>query len=587
MRRARRESGSGPAPASTHRRRALAGVLLLLCACADEPQQATAPAEQAATETARGFHFVDAAAQAGLTRVTHAGRPDKDHLLDSAGVGLAWLDYDRDGHLDAFLVNGWKLAGSEILERGEFALYRGRGDGTFEDVTAAAGVAGEGRWASGVSVADHDLDGWPDLFVTCFGRNLLYRNDGDGTFSERAAAAGVEAPGWNTGAAFFDADGDGDLDLYVAAYIDCTLEEVLEARTSLRWKAVADVAMGPFGLDGARDHFFLADGSGAFVEATSESRLDDLALGFGFAVLASDFDLDGDADLYVANDSDANYYYRNEGRNEGGALFKEVGMWTGSALDNLGNAQAGMGAARGDADGDGTVDIFVTNFAEDFSTLYAGDGRGFFSDVSQQSGVGQATYQALSWGTVFADLDNDGDEDLVVANGHIYPQVDRHPEQGMTYGQRNTLLENVGQGRFVDATERAGPGFQVALSSRGLAAGDYDDDGDLDLLFSNLDAPPTLLRNESATGAWLMLDCRVPPGRTRIGTRAVVEAGDLRVVRELTSGGSYLSAHDPRLHFGLGEAQRAERIEVRFPGGAVVVLEDVAANQLVVVEAPE
>lgn len=490
---------------------------------------------------------------------------------------MAWLDYDRDGLLDAYLVNGWKVSGGRVVEKGRNALYRNRGNGTFEDVTDGARVAGEGRWGSGVAVADYDGDGWPDILVTNFGPNVLYRNRGDGTFENVAARAGIEGPGWNTGAAFFDADRDGDLDLYVAAYVDCTLEEVLKARPSLDWKGVDKVAVGPFGLKGAPDHFFLSDGQGRFREAGGEAGLADRGLGYGFGVRAADFDGDGDADLYVANDSDPNYLYRNEG----GGRFREVGLWSGVALGANGAAQAGMGLAVGDVDGDTFLDIFVSNFAEDYSTLYRGDGKGFFQDVSEEAGVAGLTLRFLSWGTAFADLDCDGDEDLVVANGHIYPQVDRHPEFGTTYAQLNLLLENTGGGRFADATSRAGPGFAEVLSSRGLAAGDYDNDGDLDLLISNLDAPPSLLRNDSPrTGSCLTLILEVPSRHgTAVGARVTATAGNRTLVRDLSSGGSFLSVHDPRVHFGLGDEKAAGRLEVRWPDGHLTTLPGVRAGQ--------
>jgi len=523
---------------------------------------------------------VDVAREAGLGRVVLAGRPAKDHLLDSAGTGAGWLDYDGDGLLDAYVVNSWRMAGDEIAERGRNALYRNRGDGTFEDVTEGAGVGGEGHYGAGLAIADYDADGWPDILVTNFGPNVLYRNRGDGTFVNVAPEAGIEAPGWNTGAAFFDADGDGDLDLFVAGYIDCSLEEVLATVPSLDWKGVTKVAYGPFGLTGAPDHFFRSDGAGGFEEATEEAGLVDKSLGFGFAVRAFDLEGDGDLDLYVANDSDANYLYRNEGD----GTFQEVGMWSGAALDDSGLAQAGMGVAAGDADGDGVLDLLVTNFSEDFTTLYRADGRGFFEDVSRAVGIGASTYSSLSWGTALLDLDNDADLDLVVANGHIYPQVDSHPEFGLTYAQPDLLLENTSDGTFEDASGRAGPGFALLRSSRGLAAGDYDDDGDLDLLITALDEPPTLLRNESGCGAWLSVSCRVEPGEgTAIGTRVTATVGSRTLVRDLASNGSYLSVHDPRLHFGLGTASRVDRLEIRFPDGSLEVLEDVPCNQRLVI----
>jgi enediyne biosynthesis protein E4 len=556
-----------------------AAVILLALACAgcrrDHVKVPDSPPAPPA-ERARGFRFVDVAPQAGLTRVVLAGRPGKDHLLESAGTGAAWLDYDRDGKLDAYVVNSWKLSGATIVEKGRNALYHNRGDGTFEDVTDAAGVGGEGQWGDGVAVADYDDDGWPDILVTNFGPNVLYRNRGDGTFENVAARAGIEAPGWNTGAAFLDADRDGDLDLYIAAYIDCTMADVLKATTTLDWKGVEMVAFGPFGLKGAPDHFFLSDGKGHFSETTDRAGLTDRLLGYGFGVRAADFDEDGDLDIYVANDSDANYVYRNEG----GGSFQEVGLWSGAAFDAHGAAQASMGVTAGDVNGDGHLDLFVTNFSEDFSTLYLGDGHGFFTDASETSGVGPPTYGPLSWGTVAADLDNDGDLDLVEANGHIYPQVDRHPEFGLTYAQPTQLLENTGDGHFMEVTAQAGPGFAVARVARGLAAGDFDNDGDLDLLLTGLDAPPTLLRNDSATGSWLTVVLEMPPGHgTTIGTKVTAKVGSKTMIRDVASGESYLSVHDPRLHFGLGDARSVDRLEVRWPDGSVTVKENVPAGQ--------
>ncbi len=527
---------------------------------------------------ASGLHFVDVTRQAGLDRVILAGRPDKDHLLDSAGNGVAWLDYDDDGWMDIYIVNAWRLEEDRIVERGKNALYRNRGDGTFEDVTDRAGVGGEGYWGAGVAVADYDGDGDVDILVTNFGPNVLYRNEGDGIFRNVAAEAGVESPGWNTGAVFFDADGDGDLDLYIAGYITCTMEEVLSARPTLDWKGVAKVAVGPFGLDGAPDHFFINEGNGRFREATEEAGMKDQTLGFGFAVRAADFDADGDIDVYVANDSDPNYMYRNEG----GGRFQEVGLWTGTALDVNGAAQAGMGLAVGDVDGDTLFDIFVNNFSEDYSTLYRNVGDGFFEDVSEEAGVGSATFQSLAWGAVLADLDHDSDLDLVIATGHIYPQIDRFPEIGLSYLQRNQVFLNDGRGRFSEVTASAGPGFSLVQCSRGMAAADYDNDGDLDLLYSNLDDVPTLLRNDSQTGNWLMVDCRVPPGEgPLIGTEIRAWLGEKILIRDIASSDSYLSVHDPRAHFGLGNALIVDRLEIRWPDKTVTVLQGVEANQVI------
>jgi hypothetical protein len=563
-----------------HRARQVAAAVALLAGVV-----AAAPAPRAR------FHFVDVAAQAGITRVLPFGRPAKDHLLDSAGAGVAFLDYDKDGRLDVYLVNGWRLEGSQVAERGRNALYRQRPDGRFDDVTDQAGVGGEGEWGAGVAVADYDNDGWPDLLVTTFGRNVLYRNLGGRRFENVAARLGIETPGWNTAASFFDADGDGWLDLYVARYIDCSLEDVLKARPSLSWRGLEMVAFGPFGLKGAPDRFF-RNVKGRFVEATDEAGLKDLALGFGFATRAADVDGDHDLDLYVANDSDPNYLYINDGKGR----FKETGVPSFAAFDANGAAQASMGIATGDADGDGHLDLFVTNFSEDFSTLYKGAGGGFFTDVSRETRVGPLTYRALSWGTAFADFDNDGDLDLAVANGHIYPQIDRHPQVIGTYRQKNLLLENrslrgdvaagaPAEALFRDASAQAGPGFQLERAHRGLAVGDYDNDGRLDLLVAALDAPPELLHNESAAGSWLTVVCDVPGGTAvPIGTTVTVTAGGRRMSRDIASGDSYASSHDPRLHFGLGAADQADEVVVRWPDGTQTVRRNVRARQFLVVK---
>jgi len=543
------------------------------------PPSPPTPATPGGKRSEPHFRFVDVARQARLDRVALSGRPAKDHLLDSSGTGVAFLDYDRDGRLDVYLVNGWRLDGSTVAERGRNALYRGLPGGGFEDVTDAASVGGEGQWGSGVSVADFDHDGWPDLFVTNFGPNLLYRNLGDGRFEEVAKKLGVDAPGWNTGAAFFDADGDGFLDLYIASYIDCTLDDVLKAKRTLDWRGLEKVAVGPFGLKGAPDHFFRSVAGKAFVDATAAAGLQDQARGFGFGARAVDFDGDGRPDLYVANDSDPNYLYRNEGNGK----FKEMATWSGSALDANGAAQASMGTAVGDVTGDGLLDIFVTNFSEDFSTLYRGLGDLLFEDVSRETTVGPITFKSLSWGTAFADFDNDGDLDLVVANGHIYPQIDRHPALIGAFAQRNLLLENQGPGTtplFRDVTAEAGPGFEPSWSSRGLAVGDFDNDGRVDILISHEDAAPSLLRNESGSGSWLTVVCEDARGGTNpIGTVVTVTAGGRKQWRDIASGDSYLSSHDPRPHFGLGSLEKVDEVDVRWPDGTHSIRRNVPARQ--------
>ncbi|MHC4547624.1 MAG: CRTAC1 family protein [Planctomycetota bacterium] len=536
--------------------------LLLLGACGGEEGPRPEPAKPAGPP----FRFVDVSAAAGLRAPTWCGRPEKPHILESGGTGLALLDYDGDGDLDLYLVNGWRLKGAEVEERARNVLYRNRGDGTFEDVTAAAGV-GDTGWGCGVAAADADGDGDLDLFVANFGPDVFYLNRGDGTFARHPDPPGID--GWSTGAVFFDADDDGDLDLYVAAYIDCTLEQVLQAKPTLDWKDTK-VMLGPFGLEGKANRYFENLGGGRFTDATKKAGLTDVGLYYSFGVAALDLDDDRDLDLYVANDSNPNYLYRNRG----GGRFQEVGLWSGAALDANGAAQAGMGVSAGDHDADGDPDLFVTNFAQDSSTLYRNDGDCLFEDISRLSGVRTPTYAPLSWGNTLADFDLDGDLDLFIANGHIYPQADTAPESATTFRQTNLLLANR-SGRFADVSAQAGPGLAVAESSRGVALGDVDADGDLDLVIANVDAPPTLLRNDSPRrGAWLLVDA---PGARRV----VVEAQGRRWVRDHVVGASYVSVSDPRFHFGLGPASRVDKLSVLWSDGTWTVVRDPGVNRIV------
>jgi hypothetical protein len=511
------------------------------------------------------LRFVDVARESGLVSPTWCGRKEKPHLLESGGAGLALFDYDDDGDLDLFLVGGWKLEGGEVLERGPSRLYRNSGTGRFEDVSQAAGVLDAG-WGTGVAVGDADGDGRPDLFLTRFGPDQLFLNRGDGTFRRVEDSPGID--GWSTGAVFFDADGDGDQDLYVCAYVDCTLEQVLQAQPELDWKE-RKVMKGPFGLEGKRNRYFENQGGGRFVDATVRAGLEDAGAYFSFTVVALDLDHDDDLDLYVANDSNPNYLYRNDGQGH----FEEIGLWSGAALDASGAAQAGMGIATGDLDGNGFSDLLVTNFAQDSATLYLNQGRCFFVDDSVRWGLREPTYAPLKWGTALEDFDLDGDLDLFIANGHIYPQADEPPPTGTSYRQPNLLLENTGKS-FVDRSRAAGPGLGVVESSRGAAVGDVDGDGDLDLVLSNVDAPPTLLRNESGRlGHWLLVDA---PGALRV----TVEHQGRSWMRDATSGGSYVSVGDRRLHFGLGALPKVERVRIRWPGGAEKLLTDVATDRV-------
>jgi hypothetical protein len=528
------------------------------------------PATAAVPDSTPRFLFTDVAEKAGLTAVAWCGSPEKPHLLESGGNGVALVDLDGDGRLDILLTSGWRLADGRVVEKPGCRFYRNRGDGTFEDVTAASGLVDD-SWETGVAVGDYDGDGRPDVLITCFGPDVLFHNDGGGKFSRVPDFHGID--GWSTGAVFFDADGDGDLDLYIAAYVDCTLDEVLHAKPTLDWKGTK-VAPGPFGLKGKADQFFRNDG-GHFVLATKEAGLTDVGEYYGFGVAAADLDGGGALDLYVANDSNPSYLYRNDGR----GVFTEVGLWCGAGLSGNGSAQAGMGVAIGDFDGDGLPDILLTTFADDSATLFRNLGHGLFRDVSAEAGVRIPTFMPLKWGVAFADFDLDGDEDVFIACGHIYPQADAAPASHAKFAQRNLLLENTG-GAFRDATDEAGPGLQVVKSSRGVAVGDYDDDGDVDILVSNVDSTPTLLRNDSPRrGHWLTVDA---PGALRV----VVEAAGKKQTKFGVAGGSFCSVSDPRFHFGLGAATKADRVTAEWPGGLKTESRDVTADRAIAVARP-
>jgi hypothetical protein len=553
------------------RSRFAAALALLAGACGGDaaaPAAAPGPSPKAGAAPAPAparFAFSDASAASGVTTVTWCGRPEKPHLLESGGNGLALFDYDADGDLDLYLVSGWRLEGARVAERARNALWRNRGDGTFEDVTAQAGVGDDG-WGTGCAVGDFDGDGRPDLFVTNFGPDVLYRNEGDGRFSAVPGFQGID--GWSTGACFFDADGDGDLDLYVAAYVDCTLDDVLNAKPTLEWKG-AMVMFGPFGLKGRKDEFFRNEG-GKFVLATKEAGLTDVGEYYGFAVAAFDANGDGALDLYVANDSNPQYLYRNDGH----GLFKETGLWCGAGLSSSGASQAGMGIGVCDYDQDGLPDLLLATFADDAATLYRNLGRGLFRDVSSETGVRDPSFKPLKWGTVFADFDQDGDEDLFVACGHIYPQADSAPQSTTTFAQKNLLLENAG-GKFRDATIEGRPGLAVEKVSHGAAAGDIDGDGDVDLVVSNVDSTPTVLRNDAPRGAhWLLVDA---PGALRV----TAESGGRKQTRFFVAGGSYCSVSDARFHFGLGSDAKVDRLVVTWQRGGETALTDVAADRVV------
>lgn len=549
---------------------ALVGLIALVC---------VPGCDQKANPRARSQPwFTDIARQSGLVDPSYGGGPDKDHILESVGTGAALVDVDGDGRLDVFLVNAWVLDEdpSAVRLKGRSRLYRNNGAGQFVDVSDRAGITDD-SWGCGVCAGDYDNDGHIDLYVTNFGPNRLYHNLGEGRFEEVAARAGVDDAGWGAGASFFDADLDGDLDLYLANYIDCTLADVLGARRTTLWRGKIKVMNGPFGMRGGRDRFFRNRGDGTFEDATDEVGMADLAEGYGLGVLASDLDNDGDVDLYVANDSNPNFLYRNEGN----GTFKEIGLWSGAGVNAEGVAQAGMGVDAADYDGDGRQDIFVTNFAQDYSTLYRNMDGLIFEDVTAVHAIKSTTFPYLSWGCAFLDVDLDADVDLFVVNGHIYPQVDTFPDLGEGYRQRPLLFRNR-EKRFEDATAEAA--METPVSGRGLACGDIDEDGDLELLITVMDSPPLLLRNDAPSrGHWLKLRLLNRHGSPAINARAVVRTGGVAQLREVRSGSTYASQSALDLHFGIGSTKQIDEVEIIWPGGKHAIHRQVEVDRLMIV----
>lgn len=529
------------------------------------------------------MRFVDATPESGIRfqPVCGAALGEKGWLIESMGSGAAWLDYDGDGNLDLYLVNGSTLerpAGKGEPNR----LYRGDGQGGFRDVTDAAGVGDRG-WGFGATVGDYDNDGDPDLFVANRDANVLYRNNGNGTFTDVTAKTGVGPSPWSSSAAFLDIDGDGDLDLYVANYMEADTSKIprrgdkAALQGSCGYHGI-QVYCGPRGRRPEQDQLFRNDGDGTFTDVTKAAGVFLDKPRFALGVVSGDYDNDGDADIYVANDSVVNSLWRNDGD----GTFTDVGMATLTALNSNGRPQAGMGTDFGDYNDDGWLDLVVTNFAHDLNTLYKSLGGRFFTDESSLVGLG-VTNLMLSWGVGFNDFDQDGDLDLMIANGHIYPQVDAY-DLGTSFYQVNHLFENKA-GRYEEVGARSGPGLATQRAFRAAAFADYDNDGDIDVVFTTLDKPPVLLRNDGADlGNRLQFTLvGVKSNRDGVGARVSVTAGGRTVMRERKGGGSYLSASDPRIHVGLGAADKADRVEIRWPSGTVDVLANVPANRSITV----
>ncbi len=506
---------------------------------------------------------------------THTSAPEKKYIVESMGGGVLLLDYDHDGWLDIYFTNSPTVEMAIKGQKSRSALYRNNHDGTFTDVTDKAGVATP-CFAMGGAVGDYNNDGWPDIYVTCLGGNVLYRNNGDGTFTDVTAKAGVADGRWSTGAAFGDYDGDGFLDLMVSNYVDFHLNDLpgFGSVPTCKFRGI-DVQCGPRGLKGAGDALFHNNGDGTFTNVAKSAGVDDPNGYYGLGIVWSDFNNTGRQDIYVANDSGPNFLYKNEGNGK----FTDVGLESGTAVSEDGSEQASMGVAIGDYNHTGRPSLYVSNFADEDNALYRNDGNWDFHDVSYQAGVALPSLPWVKWGDAFVDLDNDGWLDLIAVSGHVYPQVDTLPSGG-GYRQPKILQLNQQDGTFCDASDQAGPALLEHRVSRGVAVGDLFNDGNVDVVVSDLDGSPMILKNHGVPGRhWISFELAgTKSNRLAIGARIKIVAGGVTQTSEIHSGGSYLSQHDLRAHFGLGSATKVDTVEVRWPSGATEAIKNLAAD---------
>jgi hypothetical protein len=520
------------------------------------------------------IQFTDVTTAAGIT-FKHVASPDKRYIVESMSGGVALFDYDNDGDLDLYFVNSLTVDLVKSKGKTKSELYRNEGDGKFTNVSDKAGVSDIG-WGMGVAVGDYNNDGFDDIYVTCLGPDHLLKNNGNGTFSDVTDKAGVNDPRWSTGASFLDYDNDGDLDLFVSNYVDFDIDSLPEfgKGQTCQYKSVP-VQCGPRGLKGAGDSLFRNNGNGTFTDVTKAAGVADPMGFYGLGVVTSDFDDDGLIDIFVANDSTPNFHYRNKGN----GTFEEIGFNAGTAVNENGSEQGCMGATVGDYDHDGKIDLFVTNFADEYNTLYRNDGNNTFTDLSYAAKVAAVSLPHVGWGTKFFDYDNDGWVDIFVANGHVYPQLPN-------YRQPRLLHHNKHNGTFDEVSAQFGNVLTELRASRGVGFGDIDNDGDVDLVICDLDGPPQVLRNDggNANNAILIKTIGVKSNRSGIGAQVKVVSGDLNQIDEVRSGDSYISQSDLRLHFGLEQRTKVDLIRVRWPSGTVDKITNVGVNRILTIK---
>ena len=559
--------------------RTAAALCIALLSLPSHPQSAparkSAPPPEAKPDSPYP-QLVDITASTGIT-FEHLSSPEQKYIVESMSGGIALIDFDRDGWPDIYFTNAQSVEMAQAGQKARSALYRNNHDGTFTDVTDKAGV-GYPCWAQGAVVGDYNNDGWPDLLVTCFGGVVLYRNNTDGTFTDVTKATGLSTDNqWATGAAFGDYDGDGWTDLFVSHYVDFHLDNMAAfgSKDTCRYEGI-EVQCGPRGLKGAPDSLYHNNRDGTFTDVSKKSGVSDPEQRYGLTAVWSDFDNDGKLDLFVTNDGQPNYLYKGDGTGR----FTDAGFTSGVAYNENGQAQANMGLALGDYLHTGRFSVFISHFDNEYAALYRNEGAMNFAEVSVASGVARASRGYVGWGDAFVDFANQGWPDIFMVNGHVYPQVDTVPT-GPRYREPMVLLENQRDGTFKDISTDVGPALQIPRVSRGMAIGDLFNDGQVEAVIENLVGRPTILRPEGqARHHWISVQLEgVRSNRLALNARVRATAGHLVQLDEVRSGGSYLSQNDLRIHFGLGDHQRVDKLEVLWPGGKVESIPNLAADR--------